>query len=134
MDVSLAVLADFASITKEGKLNILGIFDIVYTNTLPARHPKIHLILKLDANIEETKMDKKITIKLMDPDGKTLMEVGGDFTIGEVKPGELFTVNSILTLQNINFEQEGHHDFHILIGEELKRTVPLKVKLKKEDS
>jgi hypothetical protein len=30
MDVALAVLADFANSSADGKLNILGIFDTVY--------------------------------------------------------------------------------------------------------
>lgn len=29
LDVTLAVLADFASVTREGKLNIMGIFEQV---------------------------------------------------------------------------------------------------------
>jgi len=36
MRVKLAVLADYASITREGKLNILGIFDEINPQQLPA--------------------------------------------------------------------------------------------------
>ena len=50
MLVKLAVLADYANVTSDGKLNILGIFDRMNVLNLPAVHPQMNLVLRLEAH------------------------------------------------------------------------------------
>jgi hypothetical protein len=42
MNVTLAVLADYADFSVEGKLNIMGIFNVSYAQSLPMQHPPMH--------------------------------------------------------------------------------------------
>ena len=53
MQVKLALLADYANVTAEGKLNILGIFDRINVVGVPAVHPQMHFILRLEAHPAE---------------------------------------------------------------------------------
>src|SRR4051812_44311545 len=47
MHVSFALFADAANLSQEGKLNILGVFDALQVSTLPAVHPRAHLVVHL---------------------------------------------------------------------------------------
>jgi len=127
MKVSLAVLADYANITREGKLNILGIFDVIHVQTFPVTHPQMQLVMRFEADIAEAGKDKKLEIQLMDEDGKRLFVLGGEFTLGQAQPGEVMGSNHILTINMMKFENPGMYEFKILINGDLKAEVPLKV-------
>ena len=53
MDVTLAVLADHANVSDQGKLNILGIFDRILASNFPAVHPQLHPVLRFSASPAE---------------------------------------------------------------------------------
>ena len=53
MRVTLAVLADYANISQEGKLNILGIFDRIAVAEVPTSLPQMHFIMRLEAHAAE---------------------------------------------------------------------------------
>ncbi len=127
MKVTLAVLADYANITREGKLNILGIFDVIHAQNFPMTHPQMQLVMRFEADIAEAGKTKKLEIKLMDADGKTLFVLNGSFTLGQGQPGEVMVSNQILTINMMKFENPGSYEFKILINDELKAEVPLKV-------
>lgn len=127
MRVPLAVLADYANVSREGKLNILGIFHTIHTKSFPCKHTQMCLVIQFEADIAEVRRKKKIEVQLMDDDGKRLFRIGGELTINEVKPGELFSHHQILTFQNLQFEKPGNYQFDVFVDNEPKRTVPLKV-------
>lgn len=126
MQVKLAVLADYANVTAEGKLNILGIFDRISVAEIPAVHPQMHLILRLEAHPAERGRAHQIEIRLHDPDGRTVFEVKG-----EMKPhgpaGRAAATNQILTLNNLHLAREGGYNFVVFVNNDLKTEVPLEV-------
>ena len=75
MDVKFAVLADYASITREGKLNILGIFDVVNARGFPFALPLFHLVASYESGAAEFRSDKNIEIVLCDEDGAELLRL-----------------------------------------------------------
>lgn len=127
MKVTLAVLADYANITREGKVNILGIFDVMHVKTFPVTHPQMQLVMKFEADIAEAGKNKKLEIQLMGEDGKRLFVLAGEFSLGQAQPGELMSSNHILTINMMKFDNPGNYEFKILINDELKAEVPLKV-------
>src|SRR3954467_15960136 len=44
MHVTFALFADAATLSQEGKLNIMGVFDALQVGTLPALHPRATLV------------------------------------------------------------------------------------------
>ena len=127
MKVTMAVLADCANITREGKLNIMGIFDVIHGRKFPLIHSQMQLVMRFEADISEAEKTKKVEIYLMDADGKKLFVLGGNFTLGPGQPGEVIGSNHILGMNNMKFENPGVFEFKILINGELKSEVPLKV-------
>lgn len=127
MKVNLAVLADYANITREGKPNIMGIFDVIHAQNFPITHPQMQLVMIFEATIAERGRTKKVEIQLMDADGKKVFTLGAEVTIGQVKPGELFHLNHILTINNLRFENPGDYRFDIFIDGQPEKEIPLKV-------
>jgi hypothetical protein len=125
--VGFAVLADGANISREGKLNILGIFDSIQVQQFPVTHPQMQLVMRFEADRAEGGRTKKVEVQLMDEDGQKLFVLGGEFTLGTGQPGETIGSNHILTINMMKFEHPGDYEFKILINDELKAEVPLKL-------
>jgi hypothetical protein len=128
MQVKLALLADYANVTAEGKLNILGIFDRISVNEIPAVHPQMHLILRLEAHPAERNRAHNVEIRLYDPDGQTVFEVKGD-VVPHGQTGETIATNQILTLNNLQLNKSGGYNFVVFINNDLKSEVPLGVEI-----
>jgi hypothetical protein len=126
LQVKLAVLADYANVTAEGKLNILGIFDRINLVQVPSIHPQMHLVLRVEAYSSERDRSHRIEIRLHDPDGTTIFDVNGDIVPQGEGPQPIAT-NQILTLNNLQLEKVGAYNFAIFINNDLKLELPLHV-------
>jgi hypothetical protein len=126
LQVKLAVLADYANVTADGKLNILGIFDRINLMQVPAVHPQMHLVLRLEAHAAERERAHKIEIRLHDPDGATIFEVNGDI-VPHGEGAHPVSTNQILTLNNLQLEKIGAYNFIIFINNDMKSELPLHV-------
>jgi hypothetical protein len=127
MDVTLAVLADYANISQDGKLNIMGVFDAIYAEVFPTVHPEMKLVVQYEASTGDVQATHSIEIQLMDADGRKPMVIGGQVTVGDIRPGFPLKANSILNIRNAQFERPGDFVFNVLVDGEIKHQVPLKV-------
>ncbi|MBI4691472.1 MAG: hypothetical protein HY754_14570 [Nitrospirae bacterium] len=127
VQVALALLADCANISREGKLNIMGIFDRINASNVPATHPQLQLVMTLEADRGDADKEHKIEIELIDADGTKLFSIGGDLKFGSPLPGEQIRINHIIQLNNLNFNHFGNYDFKIRINNEVRKSVPLSV-------
>jgi hypothetical protein len=130
MQIPLALLADYANVSAEGKLNIMGAFDVINARRFPAVHAQMHLVFRVEANSAEAGSTRRLEIKLMAADGQPLLSLGGELAIGVRGPvplGEMLTSNHIIGLQAVRFEKPGAYQFAILINGDTKAIVPLKV-------
>lgn len=133
MQVTLAVLADYANVTADGKLNILGIFDRMSVTGIPAVHPQMHLILRLEAHPAERQRKHRVEIRLHDPDGATVFEVKGE-VVPDGAPGRTTATNQILTLNNLQLAKAGGYNFVVFVNDDLKTEVPLDVEVHRPGS
>jgi hypothetical protein len=128
MDVSLAVLSDFASVTQEGKLNIMGIFGEVNPPGLPFSLPLMYLVIVFDASPAEVGSEKNVRVVMLDGEGREGLKVENTMAVPAAgRPGRRTSFNAILALQGVTFTQPGDYEFSILINGEEKRSVPLRV-------
>jgi len=128
MEVKLGVLADYASITREGKLNILGIFDVINPKSFPITLPIFFVVVSYEAGAAEFGSDKNIEIVLCDEDGKELLRLPQ--TLKVVRPaisGTVSTANLVAGIAGFPFKEPGSYQFEILINGESKKTIPLRV-------
>lgn len=127
MKVKFAVLADYSNITQEGKINILGVFDIIHAPQFPAQHLEMQLVMRFEADISERGQQKEVQVRLINERGEKILELSGRMAIGEAKPGDLLFFTHVLTFQNVVFPSAGDYQFDVYVEGRLQSTVPLKV-------
>ncbi len=111
----LFLAADYANITGDGKLNVMGIFNDIYSFNFPARHSSMHLVAKLGAELEEYDQTRNFVVKLLDADASHIMDVSGQFQIPKGERGRKPEVNIILELKDVVFPNPGIYQFVLLI-------------------
>ena len=127
MDVTLALLADAANVSQDGKLNILGIFNGLGAPTFPATHPQMHLVLRFEANRAEEGKTRQVEIHLADSDGTRLFTISTSLVLPQGMPGQPIRLNHILALNGVRFPKAGDYVFDILVGDDHKAAVDLKL-------
>jgi len=127
MEVALALLADYANVSREGKLNILGIFDRINAQSVPAVHPQMQLIMTIEADRVEANKEHKVEVELIDEDRSKLFSIGGALKFSSPPPGERIRINHIIQLNNLKFDRFGKYDFKILINNEVRKSIPLTI-------
>ncbi len=131
MQVRIAVLADYASISLGDKLNVLGIFSNILARAEPVMHPQMQLVMQFEFDATEAGK-KNIRITLQDEAGKELVAMNGEVMVPRVPRGESATINQILQLNNTNFPRFGHYEFHVVVNGRLEATIPLSVRKAEE--
>lgn len=126
MQVPLAVLADYANVTADFKLNISGIFNMISAATLPTAHPRMYLVMQFLLEPAERGQTKTIEIKLLEADGKQLLSIPQTVPLPEDAPLNL-VLPQIVELNGIIFAQYGEYAFYILVNGEQKARVPFVV-------
>ena len=116
----LFLVADYANVTGDGKLNVMGIFNDINAFNFPARHPSMHLIAKLAPELSEYGQKRSFTVILMDPDGSHVMELSGELDVPKGQGGRKPEVNIILDLKDIIFPKDGRYQFVLLIDKDQK--------------
>lgn len=127
MKVSLFLLADYANLTEDGKLNIMGLFNIIYSSNFPTQHPQMAIVAKLKAELGEDGQTRDIRVALFSPDGKKLLEVGGAMQFPQRASGQNPEINAIITLQNVVFPEPGPYSFVLFVDKDNKDNLSLSV-------
>lgn len=124
MEVTLAVCCDAANVSREGKLNLLGIFNSIHGSQFPCTHPHLAFVLRVEARIgEEGRHD--LDIKLADEDGQELFSINGQLQLEGAEPGRPMTAQTIMDLNNLQLPHPGTYAFEIFIGNRHVRSVPI---------
>jgi hypothetical protein len=127
MKTVLFLLADYANVSKEGKLNVMGIFDRLNAPKFPTRHPEMHLVVKLRGELGELGGSRQLTIRLIDQDGKEISSISRSFDFPEAEAGRPPEVNFIIGLRDMVFPEPGTYEFVLLVDREHKGGVTIYV-------
>ena len=125
MKTRVAVLADCANVTADGKLNIMGVFNVIKAQQVPVAHSQMQLVLCMVPDPWEMNTTVPLEIQLVDADGRVLFGVKGEVVLGAAADGEQTTTNSLLGLNNTVFDHFGSFDFKILVNDEPFSSIPL---------
>lgn len=128
MRVRFALLADYSNITREGKINILGLFDFVNAPDFPATHAEMQLVIRFEADMSERGEQKEVEVRLINDRADTLMSLAAVITVGNFPPTEMMPfINSVLILRNLVFPAAGDYAFDIYIDGQRAHGTPLRV-------
>jgi hypothetical protein len=123
----MALLADEANVSQEGKLNVLGVFDRLASPAFPTVHPKMVFVFRVQAEYGDTNRTHPVRVRLMDEDGATLFEANGEIVPPPVEPGEFATAHQLFALVGIQFPRPGFYKFVVTLGDLPPHETPLSV-------
>jgi hypothetical protein len=129
MNIQVAVLCDAAT-DDNGKLNLLGAFDTIYTRQLPAVHPQCSIALRVTFfGGDEGKHN--LRINFVDTDGRSIMPGLPPIPVEVVLPDDLhFTTRTfIVNIQQLKFANPGLYSIDVRFDDQSQGSIPLLVKL-----
>jgi hypothetical protein len=128
MEVVLSALADAANTTDTGKLNVLGVFQTIYTSAVPARHPQMYLVLRFKASPGEKGHEHQLRFVLVDEDGTQVLSSPPYVVVVPIEDRSLNPeFNVIISLPNLPLPKFGRYIFDILVNNSSTKQVPLSV-------
>lgn len=126
METRIAVLADYTSVTAEGKLNVLGTFTRITSHDVPAMHPSMVVVWQLEYVGDEAG-EYDVEIEFVDADGETLQKISGPMMFPEHKPGVTATQNILFGFVNLVLPKFGLYEFRLRQGPDTKARIRLEV-------
>ena len=127
MDIEVFTLCDAAA-DYHGRLSILGIFDSIMAENIPAQHPHCAVALRLRfSKIEEGK--HSLTVHLVDSDGKLIIPpLNGEIGIQLSGNDHEGAVNMVLNLQGLSFANYGEYAINLAVDSRQLGSLPFWVK------
>ena len=128
VEVTVAVLADYANVSQDGKLNIMGIFQEINPPALPFTLPQMYLVLAFTAGPAEFNTERRLRIPLLHSDGQEILAMEADMRVpSSRRPGSRAYIKETIGLAGVTFPRSGDYAFSILIGDDEKASVPIHV-------
>jgi len=128
MTIEVAVLCDAAT-DDNGKLNLLGAFNLIATQQLPAMRPACAIALRITfAQAEEGA--HRVRFNFVDADGKPIMPNVMEIAFNVTMPPDLHfcTRNFIVNFQQLQLPAAGLYSVDILVDDRSQASIPLLVK------
>jgi hypothetical protein len=113
------ILCDEAFLGEHGKVNIIGIFERIYSPTLPAIHLKSVLVANFEVN-DPNLLEADVSVDLMDEHNKTI-----GLSIPKIKikipksKSAKRRAGIMVQLGNLKFENYGSYKFIVKIDSEV---------------
>ena len=123
----MAVLADEANVSQEGKLNLMGIFDRIAAPEFPVVHPKLVFAFRVEAEFADSGRMFPVRVSMEDDDGTVLFDASGEMMAPHVAPGEFSTANQLFALVGVQFPHAGTYRFVVQVGDVPRHETPLHV-------
>ncbi len=126
MEIEAFLLCDAAT-QGQGKLNVLGAFDAVFSKKMPVILPFCSITTRIRFDkIEEGSHPVKIHI--IDQDGNNIGPKPESSVSVKTRPGSDSTVvNLIINIQGLKFEQYGIYRIDLAIDGNIKASLPLRI-------
>lgn len=90
---------DYAMISQENKLSLIGLFDRIFVQKLPVQHPSMCLVVSAEGS---AKSDHKVKLIINKPSGNKINEI-----VMSVKTNDAGQLNIIANLNNVPITEQG---------------------------
>ncbi len=127
MNVQVAVLCDAAT-DDNGKMNLLGAFDTIYAQQLPAVHPQCAVALRVTFAADD-EGQRKLKLNFINADGHPIMppiEIPVKVTLPD--DAHFLTRNFIVNIQQLKFAEAGLYSVDVRLDDKSQVSIPLLVK------
>ncbi len=128
MELTFLHIADYANITADQKLNVMGIFSNISAPKFPVVHPEMYVVTQLTARASEFGRNFTWAIKLLNEDAsQEIISFENSATVPPNDKGLPVNMNIILRLVNTVFPDPGTYEFSVLVDGDAKDSLPVEV-------
>jgi hypothetical protein len=128
MNVQVAVLCDAAT-DDNGKMNLLGAFDTIYAQQLPAVHPQCAVALRVTFAADD-EGQRKLKLNFINADGRAIMPaIEVPVAVALPDDAHFLTRNFIVNIQQLKFAEAGLYSVDVRLDDKSHASIPLLVKL-----
>jgi hypothetical protein len=128
MELTFLHIADYASLTADQKLNVMGIFRNISAPRFPVVHPEMYVVAQLSARSSEFGRNFTWTIKLLNEDAsQEIISFENSASVPSNDRGLPTNMNIILRLVNTVFPGPGTYEFSVLVDGDTKGSLPVEV-------
>jgi len=121
-------LCDAATADFNGKMNILGAFDTIVADSVPAVNPQCTIALRVRFDSIE-KGEHGVTVNFVDQDGKHIIPpASGQITIDFPPEQRSGSANLIFTIQGLRLDRFGEYSIDLALDGRHEASLPLIVK------
>jgi hypothetical protein len=120
------MLADYANVTTDGKLNVMGVIGGMTATRVPVTHPSLYLIARFEARVTEG-THHTVQIALADTDGHAVVPKLAPMPLHfEITgAGRPLRAQLVMEFADLKLPVFGEYDFHIFVDGEYLESVPL---------
>jgi hypothetical protein len=128
MNIQVAVLCDAAT-DESGKMNLLGAFDTIYAQQLPAVHPQCAVALRVTFAADD-EGQRKLKMNFINADGHAIMPpIEIPVAVALPDDAHFLTRNFIVNIQQLKFDEAGLYSVDVRLDDKSQASIPLLVKL-----
>lgn len=114
MKALLKAVCDSAFVAADGKVNIIGIFDVIRTEEFPTTHPVMTFVFTFDRGSKGS-FEYDYHIDIEDSSGKKIFDSSSK--PGKLRIGENGKGNLIVNVRLLSFPKEDTYTANLYIGE-----------------
>ncbi len=129
MKPQLAVIADSANLSQEGKLNVLGVFNTVYAADVPVTHPILWFVAQMEIGAADFG-EHDLLLQLVDEEGETQippMTAKANLPRPEGYSGDFVYWPMLFVVNNATFPSFGKFIFEMRVDGQIVAEVPVYV-------
>lgn len=127
MQVAFALFADAANLSPEGKLNVLGVFDALQVGSIPAVHPRAHLVVHLKGTPTDVGRHT-VTLRWINPQGSELWTSTGELNVGQPPSGVTEMDLPLIAQIDLPIDAAGGYRMTISLDDRQNTEVPVQVR------
>ena len=128
MKVDFFHVADEAIVSRDGKLSAIGIFDVIWTKSVPAVFPKLALLARISGSLADGSRHA-VQLHFVNEDGAIVWQSpSGEIDLRPRGPGYPMKANLAVSLSPLKIPGYGEYAFKLLIDDEPYATVSLSIR------
>ena len=126
MNIEAFLLCDAAT-DQRGKLNVLGAFDNIYFQKVPAQYPACAVTARIRfEKVEEG--EHPIRLHIIDEDGTSIgPKLEGNISVKVQEHTGTAVVNMILNMHGLEFKKFGQYRIDLAVDGNIRASLPLRV-------
>lgn len=123
MQLQYAFLCEAATVSPDGKLNILGIFNKIASDAFPLELPRIVMVLSCKGQSEEFGLHP-LVVRIISSDGHDVVD---SLELQIEIPPEGGSANVIGEYNGIEFRSPGHYSFEVTADKQFLASLSLEI-------